>query len=141
LICKRVPPLKNYLRLLMNWMHSKSLICEGVPTWKNYLHLLVNWMHFKSLICEGVRTWKNYLHLLANWIHSRSLLIKKLQLESIVKKYIHLWANWMHSKCFICQGVPIWNNYFHLLIIECTWKSWFVWMFYLQKWFTCTLVN
>jgi hypothetical protein len=85
-------------------------------------------MHSKSLICKGVPTWKNYLYLLANWMHFKSLFIKLLQLESIVKKYIHLWANWMHSKCFICQGVPIWNNYFHLLVTECTWKSWFVWM-------------
>jgi hypothetical protein len=47
------------------------------------------------------------------------------------KKCIHPWANWMHTKCFICQSVRIWNNYFHLLVIECTWKSWFVWMFQL----------
>jgi hypothetical protein len=88
---------KNYLHLLVNWMHSKSLIWMGVPSWKNYLHLLANWMHSKSLICEGVPTWKKYFHLLANWMHMRSLFIKLLQLESIVKKYIHLWANWVHS--------------------------------------------
>jgi hypothetical protein len=128
-----VPTWKNYLHLLANWMHSKSFICHDVSTWKDYLHLLTNWMHFKNLICEGGPTWKNYLQLLANWMHSINLFIKLLQLESVMKKYIHLWANWMHSKCFICQGVPIWNNYFHLLVIECTWKSWFVWMLQLAK--------
>jgi hypothetical protein len=88
----------------------------------------------KSLIYKGGPTWKNYLQLLDNWMHSKSLFIKLLQLESIMKKYIHLWANWMHSKCFICQGVLIWNNYFHhLLVIECIWKSWFVWMLQLAK--------
>jgi hypothetical protein len=25
-------------------------------------------------------------------------------------------ANWMHSKGFICQGVPTWKNYLHLLL-------------------------
>jgi hypothetical protein len=118
---------------LGNWMHSKSFICHGVSTWKDYLHLLTNWMHFKSLICEGGPTWNNYLQLLANWMHFINLFIKLLQLESVMKKYIHLWANWIHSKCFICQGVPIWNNYFHLLVIEFTWKSWFVWMLQLAK--------
>jgi hypothetical protein len=24
---------------------------QSVVIWKNYLHLLTNWMHFKSLIC------------------------------------------------------------------------------------------
>jgi hypothetical protein len=100
---------------------------------KELLHLLANWMHSKSLICKGATTWKNYFHLLANWMHSKSLFTKLLQLESIMKKYIHLWANWMQSKCFISQGVQIWNNYFHLLVIECTWKSWFVWMLQLAK--------
>jgi hypothetical protein len=35
-------------------------------------------------------------------------------------------ANWIQSKSFICQGVQIWKHYFHLLVIEYTWKSWFV---------------
>jgi hypothetical protein len=39
----------------------------------------------------------------------------------------------MHSKCFICQGVPIWNIEFHLLVIEYTWKSWLVWMLQLAR--------
>jgi hypothetical protein len=57
-------------------MYSKNLICQGVPTWKNYLHLLVNWMHSKSFIYKTSPIWKhsekgtfiygwdNYLHML-----------------------------------------------------------------------------
>jgi hypothetical protein len=68
LICEGVAIWRNYLHVLANWMHSKSLIWMGVPSWKNYLHLLVNWMHFKNLIWMGVATWKNtFIYWLVEW--------------------------------------------------------------------------
>jgi len=109
-------------------------------------------MLVENIVAKGGFLLMNYLNLLANWMHSKSLSIKLLQLESIMKEvliywqiectqslsfvkvwnnYFHLLANWVHSKSFICQGVPISKNYFHLLVIECTLKSWFVWMFQL----------
>jgi hypothetical protein len=114
-------------------MHSKTLICHGVPTWNNYLHLLVNWMHSNILIWMGVPNWKNYLHLLANWMHSKFLFIKFLQLENIVKKIHSCMGELNAPKVFQLSRCPIWNNYFHLLVIECIWKFWFVWMLQLAR--------
>jgi hypothetical protein len=62
---------------------------------------------------------------LANWTHSKSFICQGVPTWN---NYFHLLANWIHSKSFICQGLPTWKEYFHLLVIECTWKSWFVWM-------------
>jgi len=75
-------------------------------SWKKYIHLLANWMYSKCFIYQSVPTWDNYSPLLDNWIQSKS---------------------------FICQSVLIWKNYFHLLVIECIWKSWFVWMLQLAR--------
>jgi hypothetical protein len=74
--------------------------------WKRYIHLWASWMHSKCFIYQGVPTWNKYFHLLVNWVHSKS---------------------------FICQIVLTWKNHFHLLVIECIWKSWFVWTFQLAK--------
>jgi hypothetical protein len=67
------------------------------------------------------------------WLIERTHSVSFIKVFELVNNYFPLSANWIQSKSFICEGVHILKNDFHLLVIECIWKSWFVSMLQLPR--------